>query len=1176
MEAARAGVVVVVLGLVMLLDAGAVAAQECTSKEAEKRLLECPAGVVPMSIQKRRRAAITVKPPDRTRKGKLSKPAPPAVAPESAVEIRKRKFGSRPKALLVSELQGLERLFSKTHRRAADRLKILKRLADGYAELAALESSTRTALEVQVSQKKIAGAKARRARKQASVARRTAKRARMQSISKYRRLIRDYGRTYSSIDEVLYNLAYEQEALGNPAAARRTYLQLIRTAPTSKYVPKAYLAFGELFFVQAQGDPSKWTLARDAYRKVLEYPPPANEAHSYARYKLAYVHWNLDELQLALAELKRVITGASRHPQQSGAAMLARSARRDLIPVYAAVATANEAHAFFRPLAGSDRKAVQMLGELALAYLDTGRYAEAIAMFRDLQKRDPGSRECHYQAQVVHATAAMKSSNKMAIARELESLLSLRGRYVRASHSKKEKRACSGATAELITETAMAWHLEAIGTDDVRGTGDAKAMALASKLYEKIESNFTDEGFLAAKFARIVKEDRPTLCSVRYASADLLYEQQKWAGCGRAFDSVVEKCGHTRVAAEAAYAAVQCYKKLYDAEHARGEDRRSAGLMDAAPPAAKLAPVPLSARQTAMIGAFDRYLCFIEPDEKDKAAIERYVDVKYARARTYFETQHWEEALVGFRDIALAHANHGDAAVYAAHLYLESANVLASRFERGGCLDQMAADVPKFSNLFCANSSENVGECRLFGRIDVDLQRRAAEALVTRADHGAANARDLYKSAGEKFLKLWQRCKMDESCENGDELLYNSAKAFQAGHYLAKSIQVRRILVEQYETAPAKKALHELGENHQAIAVYDQAAKYFEQYAKVTKYRGAHAAMALSDAVVLRLGLGQTDEAIANAAAFRKHLGARKPVEASQIAVAIASHHADTRDFSETRRWIAAALRLIDKSAPLDLRVQAHTLLGRASAKLGRRADATRAYQKVLELWADPKASVRAIETTGEPSRRSRRLGRALDAVGEALFHAAEQERLAAEQVRFPEYRGPKTRSAMLAHVNGPVKKWMQKKRPLIVAASKSYKRIVDLEPTAPPKWVIAAGARVGTLWGDYVQSFRDAPVPPEIRGDQHLYGLYIDALIRASERERLAAKGAYETCLAYAVKYQYFDGHSRACEEWLATNYKAEYHTVDEFRGAPSRTNSTLAERARPVNIGGATFTNR
>ncbi len=66
------------------------------------------------------------------------------------------------------------------------------------------------------------------------------------------------------------------------------HYDLIVKRPTSRFVPYAYFAFGELFFREAQGDPSKWTIALEAYRKVLGYAgsPVAPEA----AYKMILVY----------------------------------------------------------------------------------------------------------------------------------------------------------------------------------------------------------------------------------------------------------------------------------------------------------------------------------------------------------------------------------------------------------------------------------------------------------------------------------------------------------------------------------------------------------------------------------------------------------------------------------------------------------------------------------------------------------------------------------------------------------------------------------------------------------------------------------------------------------------------------------------------------------------------
>jgi hypothetical protein len=56
-------------------------------------------------------------------------------------------------------------------------------------------------------------------------------------------------------------------------------------------------------------------------------------------------------------------------------------------------------------------------------------------------------------------------------------------------------------------------------------------------------------------------------------------------------------------------------------------------------------------------------------------------------------------------------------------------------------------------------------------------------------------------------------------------------------------------------------------------------------------------------------------------------------------------------------------------------------------------------------------------------------------------------------------------------------------------------------------------------------------------------------------------------------VKFQYFDEFSRACEVWLAKNYGAEYHLIDEFRGSPSRVAAGLTDKPQAVNMDGTFF---
>jgi hypothetical protein len=500
--------------------------------------------------------------------------------------------------------------------------------------------------------------------------------------------------------------------------------------------------------------------------------------------------------------------------------------------------------------------------------------------------------------------------------------------------------------------------------------------------------------------------------------------------------------------------------------------------------------------------------------------------------------------------------------------------------------------VPVFLELYCKGSKfeDNKEQCESLTRIQFDIMRLKAQKLVDKGDQlsdkgNYKEALDTYKKGAEAYLDLWRtycetplsKGEKPKQCEKADEIVYNMARAYQASRLLAKAIQVRLtiLLNKTYglqDSPLAKKALYEIGGNYQAIAVYDKASEFFERYCEATAFKGEFADQALSDAVVLRLGIGHDEQAIKDANNYNKYYGAKKPAQTAQIAFAIAAHYGEKKDWGNVEKKLSgASMKLIDTKATLDVRAQAHALLGRTYVKANKGQIASREYAAVRKLWDDPKAGVAAIEALDEDANaKQRRLGRALEAVGEALFFFAEEKKAKVDKVAFPEYKGVGTKEAVLKHIQTKVKDWIGKKRPLIDEASAEYVKIVNLQPVPPPKWVIAAGSRVGDMWGKFVKEFRAAPIPDGIKKDYELRTAYYGSLDEASEPQKQAAKGAYKTCLGYSVKYQYFDEFSRNCEVWLADNYKNEFHVVDEFRGAPNRVNSVLKEQGSPLRIGG------
>jgi tetratricopeptide (TPR) repeat protein len=1178
---------------------------ECLPEDAYKALEACPTGPKKFDVNQRRAAAFKSAPPPREKKAQkdsLEKKQAPEEMSAGQRDLRTTRLQARGRALLITEISGLERLYKRTPRRSPDRAQLVRRLAEGYVELesAALRDKIKADIDSEDAKNAKQKNKYDQAKRESNAAQQIVVKSRENAIKYYTRMKKDYP-DYSKIDEILYYLAYEYEQAKDLERARNVYLELIEKAPNSPYVPNAYLAFGELFFNEAMGDPSKWALAASAYKEVVKYKPPQNKVYGYALYKLGYVYWNSGEYAEAIQQFKNVIEYGDKYADMPNAKLIQKSARRDIIPVYAVAGKASKAFNFFRPLSGdsggSQELTLQMLRELGISYFDTGHYEEAITMYRDLMARDKGDQFCEYQVLISQAVQALSGSDKVGIRKELDNMLGVYNRFKDEEHAAESQLNCANRTAELLSETAMSWHMEAVGDGSTRGTNDPKTMDLAAYLYQKVVDNFTQEEFSKFTFPRIVKEDWPNIYKVRYAMADLLYVQQRWEDCGPAFDAVVDENPQGDQASQAAYAAVLCYQKMYDQLHKGDSARKGRGLAPTRDDVGgkekkrsewdKFKPKEFTDMQKGMIGAFNRYVCYIQPPAGNKQAEEQYVEVKYARARTYFEAQHWAEAAIAFRDIALNYKDM-DAAIYAGQLYLEAVNVLGSKSEppKPACFEEMSKDVPKFIDNFCsadkyAQEKEN---CDLLNRIQCDIRRLAAEKTVELADAGKnEEALELYKKGGDAYIALWRDygegplSKGEPSqCGKMDEILYNASKAYQAGRLLAKSIAAKRLLLSQQYglqgTELAKKSIYEIGGNYQAIAVYDVAAGFYTRYAEETDYRGEFADKAISDAVVLNLGLGRDEEAIAAAKSFNQNFGRRKPEQAAQIAFAIAAHYAEKEQWKDVADRLGEAMKMIDSQATLDVKIQAHALLAQAHQKNNKLPQAQGEYAKVVATWKDPQKAAEQILRGSDEDQGSkeRRIGKALTAVGEALFFFAEKKRDKVDAIKFPEYKGKGEASDVQKHITTKVKAWKEKKQPLIIEAATEYKKILDLQPSAPPQWVIAAGSRVGAMWGQFVSEFRAAPIPAAMKRDVVLSTAYYAALDEASEPVKQQAKNAFNLCLGYSVQYQYFDEFSRSCEKWLADNYKNEFHLVDEFKGDPNRVNRVLAERPYPLELGG------
>jgi hypothetical protein len=301
------------------------------------------------------------------------------------------------------------------------------------------------------------------------------------------------------------------------------------------------------------------------------------------------------------------------------------------------------------------------------------------------------------------------------------------------------------------------------------------------------------------------------------------------------------------------------------------------------------------------------------------------------------------------------------------------------------------------------------------------------------------------------------------------------------------------------------------------------------------------------DAAILRIGLGQDEQALKDRDFFLKTWGQAKRNESASLVHAFAAHHFERDEKEKARVMLAGGMAGFDRG-PLDLRIRAHALYAKVAP--GR---ASEEWATVRQLWSDPRQAEQQIRLTwssDDDARKDRRLAQALTAVGEALVAAADEKRAAdVDGLRYPAFRGTGDRAGIEAFVVGPVREWFDKKRTAITAVEPAYIKVLELQPAPPPKSVVASAATVAKMWSSLADELRNAPVTDRWRHDKTLYRAYLTAAAPMIQSALTRfAKPSMQKCVDLSVKYQMADSPARDCEAWLVKNFPDEWRAVDEI----------------------------
>jgi tetratricopeptide (TPR) repeat protein len=1040
-------------------------------------------------------------------------------------------------ALLRKEIAGIHELFRMTPASSADRPELLQRLGDRYVELELAADRDRADFQrrADLFDEHRQSARAAELRQQAADANELSKWARREAISAYTRRLaeaptwcepaRSSQQPARCGDDVSYRLAGIYVRAGDTERARRTFFELGRRWPRSSFASRAALGDAELRFDAARADPSRWPAAERAFRRLVARLPPGNTTWAYATYKLGHVYWHQGEFGAALDQLSGAMKAVSRTARPATPLPFEQAIRDDLVSVFAVHGSPSDAYELLSAVAADREVAMGMLEQLGQTYLDVGLYHRAEQIYSDLVGYNGGASACGYQAKAAYARIASAPFDRVAITAKLRDLLRTQRTFRALGVEPALQEHCRTVTVSLLSQTAFRWHAAArrAAPDDSRR--DSDLLTSAARLYRLLLDNYADAELRSVVWTGGSGARPLSHGALRLALADVAMAQGKWRSCGRAYDRVVGADGTTTVQQEdAVLGAAECYLEAY----------RAAGAQDV--PSSLPPPSDgLTRTEQVMLAAFDRYACRVVPPPGQQPDLERHARILVARGELHAKAGRLRHAADAFRNASLQQGST-PAGAAAGAMYLAAVAQLGGDLARPqpACFDEAARDLGQLQQRYCTGAAllRYAGHCARFARVEYDLVRNKAGALLAQCQSDPDGAESSCLAAAELYDRVWRRqgepaCQADSpACHETASLLYLGARAYEAGGQLDRAIALREMLTgPRYHlsgTAVAERALAELAASYETRGKRVDAVRAYERLVR-RRPRGELAPDALAHAARLRMELGHLDRAVEHARQFHLHNRQRAPRRSAAVVVAVAERLARLGRWADARRLVTLAAGSIRSAATLDVRVLAHATLGRASVGLRDYRSATRAYEAVSALWSDEPSCLRELERLGGTAvARERRHARVMAAVAESLLFVGETARRRAELERFPQYRGPATRRAVERHVSQTVLSWVSKRRQAMAPAEAAYARVIALDGgSPPPAYSLAARLGLGRMWADLVLAIRGAPHPRRWNRSGYVPGSQPPLLwaeIRAAYRERLWAESLPYEARATAV----------------------------------------------------------
>lgn len=618
------------------------------------------------------------------------------------------------------------------------------------------------------------------------------------AVQQYTQIVQRY-RDYPRTDEVLFFLAHNLMDLNEEKKALIAYGKLVKDYPKSRFVPDAYLAFGEYYFNNSKGRRDWLLKALEAYKAAAGFPE--SSIYGFALYKQGWCHFNLTDYPRAMDLFKATVlygefTGASALEKQGGAkgrSTLIREARSDYVRAYErAGLLPQQAKENFSTVASNPDDRFAMMELLASLYYDAGKDRDAALAYSFLIKEKPlTAKTPGWQSRIVDCV--LRAGDKKQTVAQIRKLVKVIGDVEGSGNVKTDadKRAMGSAkdlSERTLSNIAVNWHIEG------RKTRDDDTFEYANEVY--------------ADYLTLFPENKKSY-DLRFFWAELLNDYlRKYAEAADQYTQVVVQDGKAidgkgkpgKWLPNAAFNAVYAADEVVRRAEQKGELKPPSG-------ADLKTAVAFAPQRKVLIDACERYLKYLPRGEKR-------VEIAYKAAKLYYDHHRYDEAVFRFSEIALTAPDHkfdnGDrAGEIAANLVLDSYNALGDYKK-----------VNEWARRFYANDKLATGKFKEdLSKVIEQSSFKLVNQLEEKKEYAAA------AQAYLDFVKDFPRTQI------ADKALYNASTDFYKAHLLEKALATRELLFRNYPQSPLVPACQWANaEGYEAIGDFEHAAEAYELY----------------------------------------------------------------------------------------------------------------------------------------------------------------------------------------------------------------------------------------------------------------------------------------------------------------------------------------------------------